>query len=215
MPATGRPAHGPAWATISRMALALTVIAAPAPVLAQAPASPDASPSPLARMSLGPSTDPGTIDILTLMPTQIDGLATEIMVERGQEHLDELDPDDPADAQERADIERFLEATGRTIDELTTASAVALHEDGASIVAAARVIGAEAETLSDAYVALLSDAMISAAAEPGQLGGKDVIILSDSGVESAEPVYVYAVADTVWLLALSAAAAAELLARLP
>lgn len=198
------------------MALALAVLAAPGSVSAQAPeGSSGPSPSDGSLASPAASIEPGVLDIGALMPAELGGVETDVMVERGDEHLDGLDADDPTDAQERADIERFLEATGATIEGLTTASAVAIVGDRALIVAAARVTGAEPGMLRDAYVALLSPAMEDAVVTTGQLAGKEVTILTSGGVEGSEPVYVYAVADTVWLLAVPMDAAVALLAGLP
>ena len=201
---------------VIRLVLAVAALAAPVPVSAQAPEE-TSDPSPSGGSLAAPvaSADPGDIDIGALMPAELGGVETDVMVERGDEHLDGLDADDPADARERADIERFLEATGATIEGLTTASAVAIVGDRALIVAAARVTGAEPAVLRDAYVALLSEAMEDAVVTPGELAGKEVTILTSGGMEGSEPVYVYAVADTVWLLAVPMDAAVALLAGLP
>jgi hypothetical protein len=215
MPATREAASGAARLGITATALVLALVAASTSVLAQPPASPNASPSVAAQSSPGAAGDPDAIDIAALMPTRLGGLETDVMVERGRGHLDDLDPDDPADTQERADIERFLEATGAPIEALTTASAVAIDGDRALIVAAARVIDSEADLLRDAYVTLLSDAMGDPVVTAGQLGGRDVTILSSGSGEAAEPVYVYAVGDTVWLLAIPPDAALEVIEALP
>ncbi|CAN5740706.1 hypothetical protein BH23CHL8_BH23CHL8_12910 [soil metagenome] len=136
---------------------------------------------------------------LDLVPDELGGFPTEVTLTRGREHFDGLDADDPAAAATLAELAALLAATGRPVEDLTTALALVATEELFAFVVAFRIAGAPDGTLMPAYLPLLLDDLQVTRQESGQLAGHDVLVVYSDEGEGEVPLYIVAVGDTVWL----------------
>jgi hypothetical protein len=176
--------------------LALAMLAAPtwaAPATAQPSPAPTASPQASGASSPVPSLE------LDLVPDELGGFPTETTITRGRDHLDGLDADDPADAATLAKLAALLAATGRPVEDLTTALAFVATEELFAFVVAFRIAGAPEGTLLPTYLPLLLDDLSVTRQESGQLAGREVLVIHSDEGDGEVPLYVVAVGDTVWL----------------
>lgn len=182
--------------------LACLGVSWPAPVAAQGSAgvtpttgapvasAPPASPHP-------PTASP-TLE-LDLVPDELGGFPTEVTITRGREHIDGLDPEDPADAATLTELAALLAATGSPVEDLTTALAFVATEELFAFVVAFRIAGAPEGTLLTNYLPLLLDDLQVTRQATGELAGREVLVVYSDEGEGEVPLYVVAVGDTVWL----------------
>lgn len=159
------------------------------------------TPAPAATASARPEPTPEA-DVVARMPARLGGVATELSVLRGEEHVAALDPDDPADADVAAGITSLLEATGRSIVDLTTAYAVAGADDFVAFVIGIRVAGAPDGSLLPAYLPILRRDLVDPHEEPGMLGGREVLVVTSEATGGGPRLSLHVVedGDTLWLL---------------
>jgi hypothetical protein len=116
----------------------------------------------------------------------------------GPELMARLDPDDPLQASNLADIEAVLEATDADIDRLAMLNAVSA--DGEAFVGAIRVAGADTEVILAAYVDSTFDDLGEPRTEAADVGGKAVTRILDDAAPDQPALVVYATGDTVWVI---------------
>lgn len=185
--------------------------------------SPVVTAIPIASPSEGPS-GPAT----TASPTTSPSAATpsqepvgfelgadirEPTIMSGPDLMARLDPDDPIQAANIADIEALLEATGAGIEQVAMLNANAA--DGETFVGAVRVMGADTETIKTAYVDSTFDDLGEARIEETEIGGKSATRIYDDAEPDQQPLTVYASGDIVWVLRGSAESVAVVIESLP
>jgi hypothetical protein len=145
--------------------------------------------------------DPASIELALEMPTNMGGFEPDVVIARGVEHIADLDPNDPQDADTAAQLERLFDETGVTVDDMTSGYALVSQTDFFSFVFAVRLHGAAPGTVLPAYLPILIANLIDPTIEEVRSGNKDVLVITSEG-EEREPVRltVYEVNDTVWLL---------------
>jgi hypothetical protein len=190
--------------TLTFLAAATMTLSA-APVVAQ-----DEAPS-----SAAPTAPVALVDIVDQLPTTLDGIAAETEVIRGLEHIDGFDPSVEADAEQIASLEEFVTSLGASVEDMTSASAVAIDGEELIFMAGIQVAGADPEAILESYIETLLGQMVEPSQELGEIGGKLAIRIVDQAFEDEQPVYVYGIGPVVWLLVASEPGIGELLEQLP
>lgn len=140
-------------------------------------------------------------DLYLDMPFYLGGFEPDIVMTRGAEHFANLDPAQADDAETIADLEGLFEATGASIEDMTSGYALVLQEDFFAFVVAVRIDGAAPGTLLPAYLPILLAGLLDPTTEPGTLGGKDILVISSEGSNGDYvDLYVYDAGETVWLV---------------
>ena len=124
----------------------------------------------------------------------------------------QLDPNDPRQAQDIADIEALLDATGASLDQLTMLNGVA--SDGRTFVGAIRVEGADQEVVKSAFVESALNDLGAPRLTEVQIDGRSVTRLIDDAA-AAPPLFLYAAPDVVWLISGTEEAARIVIETLP
>jgi hypothetical protein len=136
-------------------------------------------------------------DLWLDMPANLGGFEPDIVITRGAEHVTDLQADDPT----RVDLETFLVSVGADIEDMDSAYALVSQDDYFSFVVAIRVAGAEPGSLLPAYLPILYGDLVDATGSAGNVGGKDVVIISSVGSDDEYvELFVYDQGDTIWLL---------------
>lgn len=155
-------------------------------------------------------------DLYLDMPYNLGGFEPDIVITRGAEHLANLDPTSADDAQTIADLEGLLEATGASIEDMTSGYALVSQEDFFAFVVAVRVDDAEPGNLLPAYLPILVAGLSDPTTAPVTLGGKDILVISSEGSDGDYvDLYVYDAGDTVWMVQGPEDVAEQALAALP
>lgn len=149
-------------------------------------------------------------------PATLGGQPLEVQAFSGSEWLARVDPatEDGARVTERT--QALVAAAGGSIDDLMVATA--LHEPSPgnhAAITAVRVAGASAADLVMPAIGLLLGDIADPALRLRQIGGKDVLRVTDAAVTGTYPRTVYAVADTVWVVEAEGEPLAEIVAALP
>jgi hypothetical protein len=140
-------------------------------------------------------------DLYLDMPYYLGGFEPKIVMTRGQEHFANLDPAGEADAETRAELEDLLDTVGADIVDMVSGYALASLEDFFSFVVGIRIEGVEPGSLMPAYLPTLVDDLVDPAVETGNLGGKDVTVISSVGsAGDYVALYVHDAGDTLWIL---------------
>jgi len=184
----------------SALIVTLASLLLAAPVAAQGE-----EPSPGAGPSASPASsivgDAVRRDLYLDMPYTIGGFEPDIVITRGEEHLAGLDPDDEADARTRAELDRLLEDTGTTIEDMTSGYALVSQEDFFAFVVGVRLDGAEPGAMLPAYLPILYEDLVDPTGQAGSLGGKDVVVITSEGDDGDYvALYVYDEGDTIWMV---------------
>ena len=131
------------------------------------------------------------------MPYYLGGYEPDIVMTRGVEHVANLNADDAR----RAELEAFLDTVGADVEDMVSGYALVSQDDVFSFVVAVRVVGVEPGTLMPAYLPILTGDLVDPSAVDGNVGGKDVTVISSIG-DDGETVelYVYEHGDTLWML---------------
>lgn len=147
------------------------------------------------------SVSPERADLALEMPRNMGGFEPAIAITRGQEHLANLDLDDPADAATAAELERLFAETDVTVDAMTSGYALVSQEDFFSFVVAIRLEGATPGSVLPAYLPILTAGLTDPDTTDATVGGKDVLVITSAG-ETGDRVelYVYEAGDTVWMV---------------
>ena len=157
------------------------------------------STSAVAQEAASPTLPPRA-DLIDEMPRQMGGFEPDIVITRGVEHLANLDPADPADAETLAELQRLFDETGVTVEDMSTGYALAAVDDFFSFVIAIRLDGAKPGTLLPAYLPILMNDLIEPVVVERAVGDKPVLVITSEGADR-EPVdlYVYDAGDTIWM----------------
>lgn len=183
-----------ALATVIGLA-AVTGAGAQSPSVVPSPAAP----SPGSSSAAGLHADP---ELEARMPASIGGQILAVQSLGGAAVLGEADE---AALQPLLDV---IAAQGRTLDDLSIA--VGVNEDSSVVITALRVAGADASALVDGVLGLASpEDQVSQA--PGQIAGKDVIVVTDrTGVQQFYPM-----GDILWIIRAAEPALTEILTAIP
>ena len=168
-------------------------------------------------------------DIVAMLPAELGGEPIEFTIQRGPESIENLDPDDPAQAEQIADIEAMLEATGASIDDLAIATGVLMDEAGsgfAVLVQGVQVTGVDEGLVRDVVLELVISAWeqfgegAELRREDQQIAGRDVLALvpadpPQNGAEEAGGLYFYVSGDTAWVVSAADHILNEILDLLP
>ena len=191
-------------------ALAALLLMVPGSAVAQDESPSAASPAPDSQGMLAESEFAG------VFPTELGGLPWEqVTISIGAQNIE-----DSGD-EEVAQFQRLVEALGATIEDVSTANASRFDADLTefSIVSAFKVAGVDAQRLFEAllpeFVADLEEPVL----EDGQVAGKDVVIAYDATTEGffgeAQPLYLYASGDIVWIVSAAEPLLTEAFEKLP
>lgn len=191
------------------------------PRLASIPLPVDATPEP------EPSYF-GDAELATLIPATIEGSSVDIQTRSGADILADVDTTDPEIQESVTLLEDTLARQGRTIADLSIADASYPTEEGAGIIQAVRVKGADIAPMADDLVSLLLMDLTGAIRTPTNIGGKDVTIISDEPLTDTspaasedpvsvplDPVYLYRAGEIVWLVIADEPGLTEVFEQLP
>lgn len=184
------------------LAAAFVLWMIPAPALAQGdPSTALGSPAPTETAepveSPSPASRPGARDLMLDMPYYLGGFEPDIVVARGAEHFASLGSDDPV----RADLEAFLRAVGAGVEDMDSGYALVSQEDFFAFVVAIRVSGAKPGSMLPAYLPILYGDLVDASGIAGEVGGKDVLVISSVGSnDEFVELFVYDQGDTIWMV---------------
>lgn len=173
------------------------------------------TPPPIERT---PEMEEHAAELAALFPETLGGvsLLDNLDTNVGQELIGELDPSDPDDAAEIAQIRELTAVAGATLDDAVTATSYAqLDEDVYAWIAAWQVRGADMQPALPLWVAALEEDISDAIVEQGQVGDVSVTMLrSGEDLEGGMWVLV-ARGDVIWLLAVPPELLEETIGSLP
>lgn len=136
-------------------------------------------------------------DLYLEMPYYMGGFEPDIVMTRGQEHFAGLPVDDPT----RGDLERLLATVGADVEDMVSGYALVSQEGFFSFVVGLRIEGVTPGTLLSAYLPILEEDLDEPEAVAGEVGGKDVLIVTSVGSEDEYvELYVYDEGDTIWMV---------------
>lgn len=162
---------------------------------------------------------PQAAELVALFPEQLGGqpLREAVTVLVGEEHLEDLDPNDPEDAQGIQSFEVLAQAMGgATVADLVSASAQVDTEDGGfALVGAFRVAGVDATQTVDPVLAWAESDLTESRSEASTFADRDVTLLYLDGTPDNPPAYLYASGDTVWVVLASEPLLTEVFEQLP
>jgi len=173
------------------------------------------TPEPVERT---PEMEQRAAELTALFPTELGGvsLVDDLQVEVGPELLAELDPSDPDDAEQIADIHEIMEAAGATVDDAATAvTFFALDEDDFGFVAAYQILGSDAQATLPLFVAAWQEDLPESTAEPGQIAGREVTVLRNDDDPDAEALVLLSSGDTTWMVSVPEQFLEEAVASFP
>ena len=158
------------------------------------------TPEPVERT---PEMEQRAAELTALFPAELGdvSLLDDLEVQVGQELLAELDPSDPYDAEQIADIHEIMEAAGATVDDAATAASFfALGEDDFGFVAAYQILGSDSQVTQPLFVAAFQEDLPQSSTEQVQIAGRDVTVLRNDEEPGADPFVHVPSGDTTWLL---------------
>jgi hypothetical protein len=176
--------------------LAALLVALPGAALAQ-----DASASP---------------DLASTFPATLGGAELPVEVFQGQAWLDRVDA---STAEGQAVAERtqaLLDAAGKTIADLTVATALQEASEGDhAAITAVRVAGASPADLVRPTIALLLGDVADPTIQVRTLGGRDILRVADADQPGRYPRTLYVNGDTVWVIEAEQPLLTEIVDALP
>jgi hypothetical protein len=114
--------------------------------------------------------------------------------------LEGVDPNDAEDVADADSLRALLDGVGG-VDATTIISSQAFSDDGGISILGLNVAGADHAAFSDGFLDLfLLSEYDDPQLEETQLGGKNVVRVSDVGSMVSSVAYVYGVGGTVWVL---------------
>jgi cyclophilin family peptidyl-prolyl cis-trans isomerase len=152
----------------------------------------------------------GDPDLVAMFPEQLGGEPLSVSSFTGQEILSQSSADNPG----IQELVAALATQGKTLDDLTLASALQETDNGAASIVAIRVKGADAFSLLDRIGALITG-YADLQATPGEVGGKQVSVLTDGPDNGQQRAYGYANGEVLWIVQATQGLEQELLAALP
>lgn len=139
-------------------------------------------------------------DPMSQIPSEILGTATTTQTFPVTAVLEGVDPNDAEDVADADSLRALLEAVGG-VDAATIISSQAFSDDGGISILGLNVAGADHAAFSDGFLDLfLLSEYDDPQLEETQLGGKNVVRVSDVGSMVSSVAYVYGVGGTVWVL---------------
>jgi len=173
------------------------------------------TPMPIERT---PEMEEHAAELAALFPETLGGvsLLDNLDVDVGQELIAELDPSDPDDAEEIAQLHELAAAAGTTLDDAATASSYAqLDEDAYAFIIAYQVRGGDIQQTLPLFVAAFEEDITDALVEQGQVGDVDVTLIRSVEDPEAGAFAILARGDVIWMLAVPPELLEETVGSLP
>ncbi len=173
------------------------------------------TPPPIERT---PEMEEHAAAFAALFPTEIAdaSLVENLDISVGQEVVGELDPSDPDDAAEIAQLDEIVATVGATLDDVATASSFAqLGEDAYAFIIAFQVRGAEIGGALPLFVAAFEEDIADPIIEQGQVGDVEVTRLSSGEDPEGGSFVILARGDVIWLLSMPEQFLEEAIGSLP
>lgn len=173
------------------------------------------TPEPIERT---PEMEQHAAELAAVFPTTLGdvSIADELQVNVGQELIGELDPSDPDDAADIAEIEGLMAAAGATLDDAATAvSFFELDEGSYGFIAAYQIRGSDAAATLPQFVAAFEADIADPLIEQGQIADTDVTFIRSGEDPEGEAVILVPRGDITWLLALPDDLLEEAIGSLP
>jgi cyclophilin family peptidyl-prolyl cis-trans isomerase len=172
----------------------------------------------LEQVTLPPEPSPvpapsfvGDPELVSMFPAQLGGAPLSVRSFTGQELLAQSGADSPG----LQELIATIETQGKTLDDLTLASASAETDAGLADIVAIRVKGADANAFMTRLGALITG-YANIQATPGEVAGKQVSVLTDGPDNGQARSYGYANGEVLWILQTTTDALRdELMAALP
>ena len=155
-------------------------------------------------------------DLAAEFPDTLGGAELPVEVFDGQAWLDRADPATPDGQAVAQRTQALLDATGKTIEDLTIASA--LHEPSEgnhAAITAVRVNGASPADLVRPTIALLLGDIANPSIAVRPLGTRNVLRVTDADQPGTYPRTVYLDGDTVWVIDAEQPVLLEIVEALP
>jgi cyclophilin family peptidyl-prolyl cis-trans isomerase len=152
----------------------------------------------------------GDPELAAMFPAQLGGAPLSVRSWTGRELLAQAGGGSPG----MDEMEAALETQGKTLDDLTLASAQTETNRGFANVVAIRVKGADAASFLTRLGALITG-YADLQATPGQVGGKQLSVLTDGPDNGQGRSYGYGNGEVLWLIQADDPLLEELLAALP
>ena len=178
-----------------------TTTAAPTPTPSPSPSpSPSPTPTPSPTPPQAAAGQAGK-DLAALFPRKLLGKRLTVTVQTGAEVLAGVAPE------VRTGIEEALAAGGRTVDDLSVASA---PFPGGNL-GAFQVAGADAAGLAEPFIRAMFPLDTAVTSTPSTVAGRSVLLVTGPGGKG----YFYPSGNVLWVLFVNKARAAEIIAQLP
>jgi len=173
------------------------------------------TPMPIERT---PEMEEHAAELAALFPETLGGasLLDNLDVGVGQELIAELDPSDPDDAEEIAQLHELAAAAGATLDDSATVSSYAeLDEDTYAFIMAYQVRGGDIGQTLPLFVAAFEEDTPDVLVEHGQVGDVEVTLLRSAEDPEEGAFAILTRGDIIWMLAVPPELLEETIGSLP
>ena len=173
------------------------------------------TPPPIERT---PEMEEHAAELAALFPETLGGvsLLDDLDITVGQELIGELDPSDPDQAEEIAQLHELAAAAGATLDDAAAAGSYAqLDEDAYAFVSAYQIRGADMQPTLPLFVAAFEADIPDALVEQGRVGDVDVTLLRSAEDPEGGTLVILARGDVIWLLSVPPEFLEEAIGTLP
>ena len=173
------------------------------------------TPEPIERT---PEMEEHAAEFAAAFPESIGGasLLENLEINVGQELIGEMDPRDPEEAADIAQLHELAEAAGATLDEAATATSYAqLGEDAYATIIALQIRGGDIAPALPLFVAAFEEDLPGALVEETQVGDVEVIRLSSAEEPEGGSFVILGRGDAMWLVAVPPEFLEETIGSLP
>ena len=155
-------------------------------------------------------------DLVSLFPSTLDGRALGVEDFSGSEWLSRSDPESPEGAVALGRAEALLAAAGKSVEDLTVATALHVPSPGnVATITAVQLRGSEAYELVEPIIGLLRADIGSPRLRLKPIADRTVLEVRDASAPGTYPVTVYPVGDTVWFVDAGGSLREQILEALP
>ena len=173
------------------------------------------TPEPIERT---PEMEEHAAELAAAFPESIGGasLLENLEINVGQELIGEMDPSDPEEAADIAQLHDLAEAAGASLDEAATATSYAqLGEDAYATIIALQIRGGDIAPALPLFVAAFEEDLPGALVEETQVGDVEVIRLSSAEEPEGGSFVILGRGDAMWLVAVPPEFLEETIGSLP